>query len=400
MSSKFHQKFHRFNHHTDSHPDPRFPDAGHDPIASPLFPFRGDFVLNGSLSGNADAYIGNNLTIQNELSVGGISHFSTLQTNELVVFNTTNLQGPAIIDSSLNVIGAATFNSTVNVVGMTTLSALNVIGAATVGTNLTVAGDLTVQGDFTYLNTFVALTSSLSISNTGTTAALSVVQTGNVPVAIFRDDTRPALFIDGRTASPGWIGIGTENPTTTLHVSGNALITNTLGVSALSAVSARFNLLSAGDAHVTTLSANLANVVTLSAGTVRATSLSGVHTLINNLTAINVTSAALSTTSLTSVLGSFDFPTTITITNSAITIPINSGNRMLEIVSATPDFVITSIAQVRKGCTYTLANMTSATVSIYPTVPNIRIRGGEYIQIAPFESCAVVGVSAGVASVF
>jgi hypothetical protein len=50
MSNRFHNKYHRHNHHTDSTNDPRYPDAGHDPIASPESPFLGDFVMLGQLS--------------------------------------------------------------------------------------------------------------------------------------------------------------------------------------------------------------------------------------------------------------------------------------------------------------------------------------------------------------
>jgi len=50
MSSRFHNKFHRHNHHTNATIDPNLPDSGHDPIASPDSPFQGDFVMNGALS--------------------------------------------------------------------------------------------------------------------------------------------------------------------------------------------------------------------------------------------------------------------------------------------------------------------------------------------------------------
>jgi len=50
MSSRFHNKFHRHNHHTTPSSDPRYPDSALDPIASPASPFQGDFILNGSLS--------------------------------------------------------------------------------------------------------------------------------------------------------------------------------------------------------------------------------------------------------------------------------------------------------------------------------------------------------------
>ena len=50
MSSRFHNKYHRHNHHTFGIIDPRYPDASHDPIASPDSPFLGDFMLMGSIS--------------------------------------------------------------------------------------------------------------------------------------------------------------------------------------------------------------------------------------------------------------------------------------------------------------------------------------------------------------
>ena len=50
MSSRFHNKFHRHNHHTTPINDPRYPDAAHDPIASPEAPFQGTFVTTGGIS--------------------------------------------------------------------------------------------------------------------------------------------------------------------------------------------------------------------------------------------------------------------------------------------------------------------------------------------------------------
>lgn len=48
MSNRFHNKWHRTNHHT--YTNVNNPDAGHDPIASQVQPFLGEFVLLGSLS--------------------------------------------------------------------------------------------------------------------------------------------------------------------------------------------------------------------------------------------------------------------------------------------------------------------------------------------------------------
>lgn len=51
MSNRFHNKWHRRNHHT--YGNASNPDAGHDPIASQEQPFLGEFVLQGSLSATA-----------------------------------------------------------------------------------------------------------------------------------------------------------------------------------------------------------------------------------------------------------------------------------------------------------------------------------------------------------
>lgn len=56
MSSRFHNKYHRHNHHTIARYDPRYPDASHDPIASPESPFYGDFVMRGCLFATSDLF--------------------------------------------------------------------------------------------------------------------------------------------------------------------------------------------------------------------------------------------------------------------------------------------------------------------------------------------------------
>lgn len=50
-NARFHNKYHRANHHTT--PSGTIPDSGSDPIASPAYPFQGNFVINGALSASA-----------------------------------------------------------------------------------------------------------------------------------------------------------------------------------------------------------------------------------------------------------------------------------------------------------------------------------------------------------
>lgn len=78
MSSRFHNKWHRHNHHTNPSNDPRYPDSSHDPIASPEHPFQGDFSIQGSLS--ASNSITTNVLSTTNISIVGLSSVSSFFT--------------------------------------------------------------------------------------------------------------------------------------------------------------------------------------------------------------------------------------------------------------------------------------------------------------------------------
>lgn len=69
--NRFHNKYHRHNHHTI--PTVSEPDSSHDPIASPSDPFKGEFHIDGALSA-VSGRLGN-LTVENNLVVSGNSRF-------------------------------------------------------------------------------------------------------------------------------------------------------------------------------------------------------------------------------------------------------------------------------------------------------------------------------------
>jgi len=74
MSSRFHNKFHRHNHHTAPINDPRYPDASHDPIASPESPFQGTFVTTGGISAVMLSAVGGHFEeINAQINFGGTS---------------------------------------------------------------------------------------------------------------------------------------------------------------------------------------------------------------------------------------------------------------------------------------------------------------------------------------
>ena len=135
-NARFHNKWHRRNHHSQSSPD--YPDSATDPIASPEEPFIGDFVISGNLSASKNLYVDQDATIQ---------------------------------------------------------------------------GSLSVLGNFTYLDTIVSVTSALSVINSGTGPALTVVQNGPQPIARFIDGDasggqRYALYIDNN----GYVTINGDIP--------------------------------------------------------------------------------------------------------------------------------------------------------------------------------------------
>jgi hypothetical protein len=52
--TRFHNKYHKRNHHTTH--DPAYPDSASDPIASADNPFQGTFFINGDLSATGTIY--------------------------------------------------------------------------------------------------------------------------------------------------------------------------------------------------------------------------------------------------------------------------------------------------------------------------------------------------------
>ena len=281
MSSRFHNKYHRHNHHTYPSDDPRFPDSSHDPIASPDSPFMGDFVLAGGLSASvpsASAYVaalfgnvGINTSLPNvELTVyGSISASSNTSTTELSVYDSqyiANRLGIGINNPStaLYVIGAGTFSDSLSTRNNTSTNELSVydyqyisnkLGIGTnnpisplhVVGNATIMGNLSTFGSLTYLDTIVQVASAFSVTNVGTGPAVTITQTGDNAVLAIYDDSNIAMWVDGRDAYAGNVGIGVSATNAKLTVNGSISSNGLLTVNTISTtVSAISPLLSAG----------------------------------------------------------------------------------------------------------------------------------------------------------
>ena len=87
------------------------------------------------------------------------------------------------------------------------------------------SGSLTVAGSANFVNTTFSTTSALSVTNNGTGPAIVGVQIGEEAIAAFYDDANIALWIDGTTSRPGFVGIGTKEPNKELTIIGDVSAT-------------------------------------------------------------------------------------------------------------------------------------------------------------------------------
>lgn len=91
------------------------------------------------------------------------------------------------------------------------------LSGGTITGDLAISGDLVIHGSTTTIETNVSTTSAFEITNYGTQTALKVTQVdGSTDVVEFIDGSTTSFIIKG----DGKVGINTNSPTTTLHVSG------------------------------------------------------------------------------------------------------------------------------------------------------------------------------------
>lgn len=119
--------------------------------------------------------------------------------------------------------------NTLNVANSATITRLGVGTTSPDSTkSLHVSGDVLIQGTLSavgesiFLNTVFQTTTAITIENSGTGPALSALQTGDEAIAAFYDlETGVALYVDGHTARPGYVGVKTVTPNVELTVQGD-----------------------------------------------------------------------------------------------------------------------------------------------------------------------------------
>ena len=170
-----------------------------------------------------------NTTITENLSVGGEIQINSGRLVN-VYHNDLSLLDPADRSFRIFLSGDEKFtilnNGNTGIGTSTPEVRLDVNGDAIIRSDLEVKGNLSVLGTTTQLDTLVYATSALDVVNSGTGPAATFKQTGDQPVAHFLDDNETALFIDGKTSTPGFVGIGTNLPHEKLTVVGNITASN------------------------------------------------------------------------------------------------------------------------------------------------------------------------------
>lgn len=249
-NARFHDKFHRKNHHTN--PTVGFADSATDPIASPSEPFQGDFVINGKLSASAGLQI-LSADIEYDVYCENIHVADVTYTNYISGTSTEVI----ISDGSLNGNGNNTltldFQSGIfartpkfNITGdVSSSSALFIDSNATIKNSLFLSGNATINGNVTTSGGISAV-SSLYSKDVNIKRSDSTQEGGQINLNRSLNDT-PAWgidvysdtvgsstsrlrFVDLITAqervtilSSGRVGIGTTNPQGGLDVVGNII---------------------------------------------------------------------------------------------------------------------------------------------------------------------------------
>jgi len=183
MSNRFHNKFHRENHHSKrTLKNDGITDANYDPIASYDYPFQGEF------------YSDNEIVTNTYLSAVSSMAVDLFINHDATIGNNLSIKNNAIIDNELQVDGDASIQG-----------------------NVTIFGNLSTLGTVSQIDTNLYVTSAVKVENVGTGPALTVIQHGFEPIAHFVDANGDDIIFGDN----GNVGLGTAAPNEKLTVVGN-----------------------------------------------------------------------------------------------------------------------------------------------------------------------------------
>ena len=170
------------------------------------------FILGSNITANVSGYV----LVENLSARDLVEAYQGSSRDWNSAFSYTNTQSARLALSALDA-------RYVNASGDSMTGNLSV-GADIYANNATFWGDLSVLGNLVTLDTQVTVSSALSVTNFGTSPALTVEQHGNVPIATFRDSEGGYITF----ADTGSIGVGTQTPNEKLTVVGNISATGSI----------------------------------------------------------------------------------------------------------------------------------------------------------------------------
>ena len=145
-----------------------------------------------------------------------------MPTSNIKILSNTLFTGQISAAQNLDVFTLAALSANIDNVTLERINASNPSVPITFHGPVVVEGTLTATGSATLTNTIFQTTSAISITNNGTGPGLIVTQEGENAIAAFYDhESTVALWVDGTTERPGFVGVKTQFPNKELTVVGN-----------------------------------------------------------------------------------------------------------------------------------------------------------------------------------
>lgn len=397
-NARFHDKFHSTNHHTLS--TSGFPDSATDPIASPEKPFKGDFVVNGTLSASSgikilSADIDKNVICEN-IIVENVVYTDFLSGNGTeVVISDGSLSGNGNFTLTLDFQTGVYINTPVTYIS-NNLSANNVLYSKDIsisnnlsGSGIRITADANVGGNVIVTGNLSAANSRIIgnlITNTATITSLNITSnltSNNATLSSLNVLTN----LSGVTANLSSLNL-TNNlnasiaTLSTLNVTSNATITGNLLVFG--------NLSSLGDLTVletnivTTSSLSVTNNGNVNALTIRqnVSSFPIAQFNNNNTNIIVISSNGMTVNGIISANNTITSPNITNIQNNSAswvqaTSFIQSGSSFVTAISSTSGSWLTGNTSLNFVCS-------TANIGSSLTAKDIRYTQSSYVSVSSY----------------
>jgi len=228
-----------------------------------------------------DSFAGQ-VTVDDRLLVTGISTFN----------NRVDIDTDLNVDRNVTVVGLSTFNSRVDIdTDLNVDRNLTVVGLSTFNSRVDIDTDLNVDRNVTVtgLSTFnnrVDIDTDLNVDRNVTVTGISTLTNGPLLIGSGTSTgtaSQPLQVNGGGAYVFGSLGIGSTNPTSKLHVIGNALVSGIVTSSGFNATAGNdYEINNTSVLTSTTLGSGVVNSSLTSVGTLNSLNVSGISTFLSS----------------------------------------------------------------------------------------------------------------------